>query len=656
VAALGGSSASGGNGGAVATGGASACPVGSERCDCYGNGTCNQGLECRSNLCVAAGNGGASSIGGDTGNGGFTSSQSSGGVESGGTTTGNVGGDSAPGGAVATGGVSNGGATDSGGMKSNGGTSNNGGATNSGGTHSNGGTATGGVSPTAGTRATGGTPSVGGNSSTNAAGSQAVGGLSSPGGSNAVGGTSNGGVPSTGGAASTCGDGVVQAWESCDPLPKNNDLGDGCTPQCQAEPNCPPSGGPCTSRCGDGLVLGSEACDDGNLVNGDGCSSDCTVEAGYTCSQPPLGDTMVVPMVVRDFDFKTGGDFEKGSGFSTGLYYATQGLLQGTLDSNGLKPVLASTKGTYNGTSGRDSGIASAASFAQWYDDAAPPSGNTYHATLATSLKLFLNKDGSAYVNRYGNYGDGATNAQFLQLSGVGYHYCGTVGKEDHDAEGNAIPCTSCLFDEDTSTPQCDPAPDSTDCTRDPSYVQCTKSGSYWYATYVVAVYDGNPLFFPADAIAKPWSPDTTAQISGNYDASWPTDPVSGRTHNFSFTTEVRFWFQYDASKAYKLTFAGDDDFWVFINKQLAVDIGGIHTAVVGALSIDSGTGSTTVSVSPTNVSPAPAPITSHPALGLEDGNIYEIAIFQAERQTKASSYMLSLAGFNTAPSVCTPD
>jgi cysteine-rich repeat protein len=35
----------------------------------------------------------------------------------------------------------------------------------------------------------------------------------------------------------------------------------------------------CSTICGDGLVRGSEACDDGNQVNGDGCSSSCTIEA-----------------------------------------------------------------------------------------------------------------------------------------------------------------------------------------------------------------------------------------------------------------------------------------------------------------------------------------------------------------------------------------
>ena len=154
-----------------------------------------------------------------------------------------------------------------------------------------------------------------------------------------------------------CGDGKVEGTEGCDPGKVSNDLGTGCTPLCTAEPNCPPAGGPCTTTCGDGLVLGNEKCDDGNAVSGDGCSSTCQVEPGYQCAQPPLGNTMVVPMVVRDFN--AGADFEKGY---TGQYYPDQGLLQNSLDTNGLKPMLKATTGTANGKS-EDSGILSAANF-----------------------------------------------------------------------------------------------------------------------------------------------------------------------------------------------------------------------------------------------------------------------------------------------------
>lgn len=41
--------------------------------------------------------------------------------------------------------------------------------------------------------------------------------------------------------------------------------------------------GSCVEKCGDGRRFEVE-CDDGNRRNGDGCSSDCTVEKGYLCS------------------------------------------------------------------------------------------------------------------------------------------------------------------------------------------------------------------------------------------------------------------------------------------------------------------------------------------------------------------------------------
>ena len=39
--------------------------------------------------------------------------------------------------------------------------------------------------------------------------------------------------------------------------------------------------------CGDGIPIIPEMCDDANLIDGDGCSSGCNLEAGYACSGAP---------------------------------------------------------------------------------------------------------------------------------------------------------------------------------------------------------------------------------------------------------------------------------------------------------------------------------------------------------------------------------
>ncbi len=123
----------------------------------------------------------------------------------------------------------------------------------------------------------------------------------STGGSNSSGGTFNGGATSDAGgveldggdAASTgevCGNGVVELGEDCDD--GNTNSGDGCSSTCNSESgwSCTtPDGGKstCTPNCGDGVLAGGEICDDGNTAAGDGCSPDCQVETGWECHAGP---------------------------------------------------------------------------------------------------------------------------------------------------------------------------------------------------------------------------------------------------------------------------------------------------------------------------------------------------------------------------------
>lgn len=59
-----------------------------------------------------------------------------------------------------------------------------------------------------------------------------------------------------------CGNGVTDGAETCDD--GNLIDGDGCDSNCTA------------TACGNGVVTAGEACDDGNLVGGDGCEATCT--------------------------------------------------------------------------------------------------------------------------------------------------------------------------------------------------------------------------------------------------------------------------------------------------------------------------------------------------------------------------------------------
>ena len=58
----------------------------------------------------------------------------------------------------------------------------------------------------------------------------------------------------------------------------------------------PGGGGPSGPVCGDGTIGDTEDCDDGNTVNGDGCSSGCGYEDGWSCTPRSISPTVCAPI------------------------------------------------------------------------------------------------------------------------------------------------------------------------------------------------------------------------------------------------------------------------------------------------------------------------------------------------------------------------
>ena len=475
----------------------------------------------------------------------------------------------------------------------------------------------------------------------------------------------------------TCGDKKQEGAESCDD--GNTVAFDGCSPDCRAEPTCA-TGMPCTSSCGDGIVFGDEQCDDGNVRDGDGCSSHCKQEEGYVCSNDApcvkkmgfdvttgaMGDvcTLTVPAVFRDFNASTatGGhpDFQPGTN-SNG---AIQGLVQDTLDKDG-KPQL-STKASATAAGGFMHGQTG---FAQWYRNDPPAS-----PPIPGQIVLWDNGK-MGYVNRWGANGEQwqgkVTQADYGPITAGLKAGLGCYDDVNYPGQGCMLAAGQMCYD------------------------PCTPWGTGQTQACCAGMpmpkaYDGNPLFFPIDTAKGILTEARTgAKVPAQYGWSgWPwetckghpaadactdgvdtqlgvttaiptaTAPFPTQTHNFSFTTEVKYWFTYTKSLNATLDFLGDDDVWVFLNGHLAVDLGGWHVPLPGTLTINAGNVSVTTQVTADDMGVGTATTKRGTATdyGLTDGNVYQIQVFHAEREVQGSSFKLTLAGFNMAPSTCVTD
>ncbi|MBN2525949.1 MAG: fibro-slime domain-containing protein, partial [Deltaproteobacteria bacterium] len=148
--------------------------------------------------------------------------------------------------------------------------------------------------------------------------------------------------------------------------------------------------------------------------------------------------------------------------------------------------------------------------------------------------------------------------------------------------------------------------------------------------------YNGTPVFFPVDDLNTDMAP---ADIPPEYNSSgnWVLESdfvENASNHNFYFTSEMIYWFEYVKGADASIEIIGDDDVWVFVNGHLAIDLGGTHVPKSGSVTLDTPTAS---------------------RFGLSDGNVYAIRIFHAERKKTGSTMQIQLDKIKSVQSVCAP-
>jgi fibro-slime domain-containing protein len=427
----------------------------------------------------------------------------------------------------------------------------------------------------------------------------------------------------------SCGDGRLGGKETCDD--GNTQDGDGCSADCQVETgwDCQQAGSACAPHCGDAILIGGEQCDPPNV--GKGCSAACKLEIGYVCDPPVVPAVASQPSHCR----KT----VCGDGKKEGAEACDDGNL---VDGDGCSAACALEPDCSTGTCVSKCGDAIKLGGEQC-DDGNTQDGDGCSQKCQTEPG-FTCVDTSAspptQLNLLTTYRDfisfplaGATKHPDFQTFGqASTDYTPNLVKSTLDTNGKPVMdgrCAQpgvtalCPMGQELTTPA-----NFAQWYTDTPGVNITVPGALLLPRLAGGSYvfdSANKGFFPLDnkGFTAPPAKEATAQADATVN--------DGGMHNFGFTTEVRYYFQYRGGEI--LTFSGDDDVWIFINRRLALDVGGLHPRVERTLTVDQGA----------------------TALGLVVGGLYEIALFHAERYTTASNFKLTLTGFAPTSSVCHP-
>jgi fibro-slime domain-containing protein len=461
-----------------------------------------------------------------------------------------------------------------------------------------------------------------------------------------------------------CGDGFIALGEACDD--DNAAAGDGCSDTCQIEQGwlCPIPGAKCQPRCGDGLIVGAETCDDGNADAADGCGVTCRLEAGFACDTPGAAcrETTCQDLVKEGSEqcddgndvpydgctaactneprcaTQAGGDYTCTAVCGDGMKFLDEDCDDGnTLPDDGCSP-----------TCQREDGYACT--------DNAADLGNVLNLPVifrdfpSTNPQFEVDPGDPAFDFRTANMVLEQLDCFTVGAGALAHPECKPAFNPaftfDPDGAG-AVTARAWTLDGRKPANAGGAAPLNTaaisDAFRD------------WYtdSAQSVRVIDTLPLAL---------QPDGSFQFSASLLSVPPTQffPIDGRggnqssdagggvLHNFHFTSEVRQWFEFTGGEL--LQFTGDDDVWVFVNGQLTVDLGGIHSEISGSIELSNTGQNSTLVIQETPGGPL---VQSFIDVPVSTTSVNEIVVFQAERHVTASNYTLTLEGFNAPVTTC---
>ncbi len=483
-----------------------------------------------------------------------------------------------------------------------------------------------------------------------------------------------------------CGDGKTnQADEECDD--GNTQSGDGCTANCrQVEANfaCPTPGAACVStvKCGDGKIsAGVETCDDGNVKPDDGCDATCKIETGWDCEvagelcAAHCGDGIIVGD--EECEFYNGATPKAGAGCGIDC------RIEPGWDCNATAKTCAkSVCGNKSVERGEQCDDGNLVPFDGCNSCQAEPSCNAGTCQPVCG-------DGKRYDSEAcddGNIrdGDGCSHdckvetgykctdatpaaADTLILPVIFRDFMGDI-KGDEQATRNSAALQA--------------ARSTAGVSLHPDFNHFDGSGTLGAVEAKIGV-GGKPVFvvsnnpaagnFTTQANFDMWYRDTPAYNrtvigsvtltrngnlygldSQNTGGFFPLDnkgfvPAldahgTCSNHNFNFTTETHFWFEYAGGENFD--FSGDDDVWVFVNGILVIDLGALHPRRQASFALDATTGVAHV-VGDLFNGDVDAKLTI--------GGVYEVAMFHAERQECESNFKLTLKDFNKPKSQCGP-